>query len=200
MTILTFAILVFLAVGSFFLFIHLMIGKLIRPAIPEEDKLAIYECGEPTVGSSWIQFDLRYYVVALLFVIFDVEVAFFFPWAVVFGQANEISHTVDRDKQVELSRQFNPAGLPPLPNEKNEAVIEADTAKSFAWLAMIDIGVFFGILMMGFAYLWRRGDIDWVRSTSHSPPISDEGIASLPPLPEVDHDHKAALTPTGSQT
>ena len=63
----------------FFLFIHLMMGKFIRPSRPETEKLTIYECGEPTVGSAWIQFDLRYYVVALLFVIFDVEVAFFFP-------------------------------------------------------------------------------------------------------------------------
>ena len=51
--------------------------------------MTIYECGEPTIGSAWMQFDLRFYVVALLFVIFDVEVAFFFPWAVVFGKAND---------------------------------------------------------------------------------------------------------------
>ena len=76
----------------FFLFIHLMLGKLIRPSKPETEKLTIYECGEPTVGSAWIQFDLRYYVVALLFVIFDVEVAFFFPWAVVFGNANALAN------------------------------------------------------------------------------------------------------------
>src|SRR5436853_1511145 len=91
MTSLVFYLLVFLGVSSFFLFIHLMMGKVIRPAKPESEKLTIYECGEPTVGSAWIQFDLRYYVVALLFVIFDVEVAFFFPWAVVFGSANTVA-------------------------------------------------------------------------------------------------------------
>ena len=87
------ALLVFLVVGSGFLFIHLLIGKLIRPSRPGHEKGTIYECGEPTVGSAWIQFDLRYYVVALLFVVFDVEVAFFFPWAIVFGTANDYAKT-----------------------------------------------------------------------------------------------------------
>src|SRR5215475_14425160 len=91
MTDVAFYLIVFLAVGSFFLFIHLVMGKMIRPNRFEGDKLSIYECGEPTVGSAWIQFDLRYYVVALLFVVFDVEVAFFFPWAVVFGDLNTIA-------------------------------------------------------------------------------------------------------------
>src|SRR5256885_11247734 len=88
---LVFYLLVFFAVGVFFLFFHLVLGKMIRPSRPDADKLTIYECGEPTIGSAWIQFDLRYYVVALLFVIFDVEVAFFFPWAIVFGQASALA-------------------------------------------------------------------------------------------------------------
>ncbi len=80
-------LLLFVVVGAGFILIHLLIGKLIRPSKPGEEKGTIYECGEPTIGSAWIQFDLRFYVVALLFVIFDVEVAFFFPWAEVFGKA-----------------------------------------------------------------------------------------------------------------
>src|SRR3954451_18138724 len=88
---LSFFLVVFLVVSIIFLFIHLLMGKAIRPARPEADKLTIYECGEPTVGSAWIQFDLRYYVVALLFVVLDVEVAFFFPWAVVFGDLNSLA-------------------------------------------------------------------------------------------------------------
>src|SRR5689334_24097645 len=83
----------FLLVGTGFVFVHLMIGKMIRPSKPSAEKQTIYECGEPTIGSAWIQFDLRFYVVALLFVIFDVEVAFFFPWAEVFGKANAIRLT-----------------------------------------------------------------------------------------------------------
>src|SRR6266481_6109323 len=92
MTELTIYLLVFLGVAVFFLFFHLMLGKIVRPARPSPEKLTIYECGEPTIGSSWIQFDLRFYVVALLFVIFDVEVVFFFPWAVVFGKANALAN------------------------------------------------------------------------------------------------------------
>src|SRR5437660_3334796 len=83
-------LLLFVAVGIGFILIHLLLGKLIRPNRPGAEKKTIYECGEPTIGSAWIQFDLRFYVVALLFVIFDVEVAFFFPWAEVFGKANNL--------------------------------------------------------------------------------------------------------------
>ena len=79
-------VLLFSLVGVGFIFVHLVLGKLIRPDKPIEEKMTVYECGEPTVGSAWIQFDLRYYVVALLFVIFDVEIVFFFPWAVVFRE------------------------------------------------------------------------------------------------------------------
>src|SRR6266702_4133043 len=84
-------LLLFTGVGAGFIFVNLMAGKFIRPATMNAEKASIYECGEPTVGSAWVQFDLRFYVVALLFVIFDVEVAFFFPWAEVFGKANAIA-------------------------------------------------------------------------------------------------------------
>src|SRR6187402_993006 len=81
----------FASVGIIFLFVNLLVGKFLRPANPHAEKLEIYECGEPTIGSSFVQFDLRFYVVALLFIIFDVEVAFFFPWANVFGKATYLS-------------------------------------------------------------------------------------------------------------
>src|SRR4026207_1388495 len=80
----------FAAVGVAFLFVNLVVGRLVRPANPHAEKLEIYECGEPTIGSSFVQFDLRFYVVALLFIIFDVEVAFFFPWATVFGKSTHL--------------------------------------------------------------------------------------------------------------
>ena len=78
-------LLLFIAVGVGFIFVHLVAGKFLRPNKPDAEKKTIYECGEPTIGSAWIQFDLRFYVVALLFVVFDVEIAFFFPWAVSLG-------------------------------------------------------------------------------------------------------------------
>jgi NADH-quinone oxidoreductase subunit A len=181
MTGLVFYLSVFVGLGVFFLLIHLLIGKLVRPARPVEDKLTIYECGEPTVGSAWIQFDLRYYVVALLFVIFDVEVAFFFPWAVVFGKANELADPgLDPARRQAVGAQLVPARLPPIapataetpahPDPEKEAAREAAAARQLSWLALVDILVFFGVLLVGFAYLWRRGDIDWVRSVSAERP------------------------------
>src|ERR1700735_5443823 len=129
------ALLVFLVVGSGFLFMHLLIGKVIRPSRPGHEKGTIYECGEPTVGSAWIQFDLRYYVVALLFVIFDVEVAFFFPWAITFGKANDLPpQDLHRHKRAPLSKQLVPESLPPIGDEAAaKKIVSADDGRIFAW-------------------------------------------------------------------
>lgn len=134
-------ILVFLAVGVLFLAANLVVGKLVRPDRPSPEKSEVYECGEEPIGPAWVQFDLRFYVVALLFVIFDVEIAFFFPWAVVFGTA-----TRSADGLVPGS---DPAA-----------------AAAFARFAFLELLTFFGILLVGFAYLWKRGDLEWVRSTA----------------------------------
>jgi NADH-quinone oxidoreductase subunit A len=205
-----FFLLLFTVVGAVFLFIHLVIGSVIRPYVPDKEKLTIYECGEPTVGSAWVQFDLRYYVVALLFVIFDVEVAFFFPWATVFGKANELASledvrpsavavdngikslpprfedlndseklqqkTID-ERRAKLSAQLMPTGLSNARRDRLElqrydatakefvaTPIKADAARRWARIAFWDIAVFFGVLMVGFAYLWRRGDLNWVKT------------------------------------
>src|ERR1700727_442993 len=100
-------LLLFIAVGVGFIFVHLVAGKFLRPNKPDAEKKTIYECGEPTIGSAWIQFDLRFYVVALLFVIFDVEVAFFFPWAVVFGKANAVAnHRLPAEARVQLTNEL----------------------------------------------------------------------------------------------
>src|SRR5213596_1828475 len=113
MTTLVFYLLVFLVVGVFFLFIHLVMGRLLRPVRPDAEKLTIYECGEPTIGSAWVQFDLRYYVIALLFVIFDVEVAFFFPWAITFGKANALANKdLPPDRRSQLTAELEPAYRP----------------------------------------------------------------------------------------
>src|SRR5690606_10560453 len=81
----------FTAVGAGFLFVNLLVGYFLRPHSPNAEKLEVYECGEPTIGTSFVQFDLRFYVVALLFLIFGVEIAFFFPWATVMGKSAELS-------------------------------------------------------------------------------------------------------------
>src|SRR3954447_11354847 len=80
----------FATIGFLFLFVTLVVGRFLRPYAPNTEKLEVYECGEPTIGSSFVQFDLRFYVVALLFIIFDVEVAFFFPWATVYGKSTNL--------------------------------------------------------------------------------------------------------------
>ena len=170
MTAFVYILFVFFAIGIFFLFFHLMMGKAIRPAKPDAEKMTIYECGEPTVGSAWVQFDLRYYVVALLFVIFDVEVAFFFPWAVVFGNANTLAReNISHEQRVNATRELVPEFLRDTSKAGAEGTVEPmdpGTAYPLALLAFVDILVFFGVLLVGFAYLWRRGDINWVRSTA----------------------------------
>lgn len=77
-------ILVFVGLAVGFVAVTLLVGRLIRPRIPEINKDVAYECGEKPVGDAWIQFNFRFYLVAIIFVIFDVEVAFMFPVATVF--------------------------------------------------------------------------------------------------------------------
>jgi NADH-quinone oxidoreductase subunit A len=77
---------IFLLLGTIFVLITLFVAKLVRPSRPSKVKLQNYECGEVPVGSSWIQYNVGYYIFALIFVIFDVEVVFLFPWAVAFGK------------------------------------------------------------------------------------------------------------------
>jgi NADH-quinone oxidoreductase subunit A len=159
-------LLIFVVLASLFLTINLLVGKLVRPNRPTEDKGAIYECGEPSVGSSWIQFDLRFYVVALLFVVFDVEMALFFPWATVFGTANKLSkEETTMEQRQELLARFN-EGQKPEPLTPEAVSNQRKASKQFAWILFVDIVIFFGLLLIGFAYLWKRGDIDWVRSTA----------------------------------
>jgi NADH-quinone oxidoreductase subunit A len=131
------SITIFLLLGTAFIFGSLTFGSLIRPKAPSVEKSAAYECGEPTIGASWVQFDLRFYIIALLFLVFDVEVALFYPWAVVYGDAARIAHRL---------------GM---------------TLFQLRATAVVDMLVFFGILLLGFAYLWRFGYLDWVKVKSH---------------------------------
>lgn len=122
---LVFGIVLFLAVGIIVPLAILVVGSFIRPRIPGLEKGEPYECGEPAIGPSWVQFDLRFYIVALFFIIFDVEIALLWPWAVVFGQGTQ-------------------------------------QTKIFA---LYDLLFFFGVLVVGFLYLWKFGYLDWVRAT-----------------------------------
>jgi len=191
----------FASVAAIFLFVNLVIGRLTRPNIPGEEKLEVYECGEPVIGSSFVQFDLRFYVVALLFIIFDVEIAFFFPWATVFGKSVQLTSpnmpivATAEDGSEMLSpaakTRIQELGVtnPQLPQV--DATVEGsmtasevlqDTARKIALTSFADIAVFFAVLLVGFAYVWKRGDLDWVRTVTsqrgevvpRAPPLSHE--------------------------
>jgi NADH-quinone oxidoreductase subunit A len=76
-------------IGAILFFVVIMtLARLLRPHRPNAEKLTTYECGEETVGNAWGQFNIRFYIVALIFILFDVELVFLFPWAVVFGDRN----------------------------------------------------------------------------------------------------------------
>ncbi len=95
-----------------------MLSRLgIRPNVPTPVKLETYECGMEAIGGRWSQFNFRYYMFAILFIIFDVEVVFLYPWATKF-------------LQLEL-------------------------------FALIEMGVFVLVLMVGWAYAWRKHDLEW---------------------------------------
>jgi len=77
-------VLVYILLGAITAALMLGLGWLLRPSNPERRKLSTYECGEPPSGSAWINFNIRFYLVALIFVVFDVEVAFVYPVVVAF--------------------------------------------------------------------------------------------------------------------
>lgn len=188
----------FATVGFAFLFVSLLLGRFLRPHTPTPQKQETYECGEPAVGSSYVQFDLRFYVVALLFIIFDVEVAFFFPWAAIFGKATQLTDTrlpkvearASADSPLTLApaakQKMRELGVaePTLPDpaasvEENTRQVESQ-ANKLALTAIADIAVFFAVLLVGFAYVWYRGDLDWVRAVG--PPRGGEVAEAEEPL------------------
>lgn len=84
-------ILIIILIGIFLVAMTIMAARLLSVNKPTPQKLSTYECGEDAVGSSWVQFNPRFYVIALIFLLFDVELIFIFPWATVFGQAEYIA-------------------------------------------------------------------------------------------------------------
>ena len=113
-------VLVAAILGIIMVAVPLIVQSLVAPSKKSKEKLETYECGEESEGSAWLQFNIRFYVIALIFLIFDVEVIFLFPWAVVYQEM----------------------GL----------------------LAFIEMGIFLFILIIGLAYVWKKGDLDWVKA------------------------------------
>jgi NADH-quinone oxidoreductase subunit A len=118
------SVLAFVLIACAFLAVTLLIGRLLRPATQNPAKGAVYECGEAPMGGGWFNFNPRFYIVALVFLIFDVEVAFTYPVATVF----------------------------------NRWLARGDGAVAF-----FEIAAFVAVLALGLAYVWVKGDLEWVR-------------------------------------
>lgn len=86
-------VLLFIIGGITFPLIVLSVGRLLRPRRPNPEKLSTYESGEEPFGSAWGNFNVRFYVIALIFLVFEIELVFLFPWAIVFGDADKIRMT-----------------------------------------------------------------------------------------------------------
>ncbi|TDI94678.1 MAG: NADH-quinone oxidoreductase subunit A [Caldithrix sp.] len=114
--------LVFLIFGGLFVLLNLGISRILQARNPHPVKISTYECGELPEGESWIQFNIRFYVVALVFLIFEVEIIFLFPWALVF--------------------------------------------KDLGLFAFVEMMIFVFILLVGLAYVWAKGDLDWDKPQS----------------------------------
>ena len=110
-------ILLFLAVSSVVGIALLVLGSLLGPNRPESEKLSPYECGFEAFEDAHMQFDVRYYLIAILFIAFDLEIAFIFPWAIIF--------------------------------------------RSLGVVGLIEMGIFLGLLILGFVYVWKKGALEW---------------------------------------
>lgn len=124
--------LIFIILGAVFVAAGLIAAWLLRPHRPYPEKNATYECGEEPVGNAWIRLNVRFYVVALVFLIFDVEVVFLFPWALIFRQL----------------------GL----------------------FGFLEMAVFLVILLVGYTYVWVKGDLDWDKPKPELPTIKGAGV------------------------
>lgn len=86
-------VLLFIVGGLLFVSAALLVSRIIRPSRPSEEKLTSYESGEDPIGSPWVQFNARFYVIALIFLLFEVEIVFLFPWATIFSNKELINKT-----------------------------------------------------------------------------------------------------------
>src|SRR6187401_2753607 len=107
------SILIMIALGAGFALISVLLSSVLGPRKPTPEKAAPYECGMPAVGDARERQSVKFYLVAMIFLLFDIEVAFLYPWAMAF--------------------------------------------RTLAWTGLIQIVVFFLILVVGYVYIWRKG-------------------------------------------
>jgi NADH-quinone oxidoreductase subunit A len=113
-----FFVLLFAVLAILFVLGGLIFSFLIAPHHPTRIKIMPYECGEIPLGTAWIQFNVGYYLFALLFLAFDVEAAFLYPWAVIL--------------------------------------------RLVGFQGLIEVGIFLVIVILGLAYAWKKGALEWV--------------------------------------
>ena len=118
-------IFIFLFVGFAFVLIALLAGSFIRPNPKRQYRLEVYECGELPVGKGWYNFNPRFYMLALIFLLFDVEVVVTYPVIVV---------------------------------------LRSWAAEGKGWIALAEIALFLVILVCGLVFLWKRGDLEWIKT------------------------------------
>ena len=120
----------FLIIGVVFVMVNLFVSSLIRPSDPLTEKLQPYECGEESSGTGFVRFNPRFYIIGLVFLIFDIETVFIFPWAVILKGAGAF--------------------------------------------VLIEMMVFLAILVVGLAYAWGKGDLEWIRQPTRWQPVAQE--------------------------
>jgi NADH-quinone oxidoreductase subunit A len=135
---------IYLIIGTLMVLFTLLLGKILSPSKPSAAKQSTYECGEESIGSAWIQFNSKFYVIALVFLLFDVEMVFIFPWTTVFGSAEFIA---------------------------------ADGR--WGWYTLIEMFLFIGILIVGLVYVWKKGDLEWIKPSPIKPFIKSVVPANI---------------------
>lgn len=133
-------ILVFMILGISFILIGYAINAIIKKPVPNPIKNDTYECGEISESPSRIPFNMRFYIIAIIFLLFDVELVFLFPWSTIFAD-------------VEILKTIPQWGL----------------------FNLIEMFVFIALLLLGLAYVWVKGDLEWLRPKVHIP-ISNANI------------------------
>ena len=113
------SILLMIALGAGFALISVLLSSVLGPKKPTPEKSAPYECGMPPVGDARERQSVKFYLVAMIFLLFDIEIAFLYPWALAI--------------------------------------------RDLRWVGLIQIVVFFALLLTGFVYIWRKGVLDWSR-------------------------------------
>ena len=146
-------ILVFLGLAAFMIGAILGIGWLLRPATPDKEKAATYECGETPLTQAWFNFNPRFYIVAIIFLIFDVEIALTFPVVTVLRRWVRVGSGA---------------------------------------VAVLEIALFQAVLAVGLAYVWRKGDLEWVRTLAGERPSKPGPARDGAPVAVVTRDGKAA--------